>query len=85
MQLVALSLQGAWQSFTQGYGGYYYQGVVSGPTTGYVLKDGKLAYPDENTPEDTASRRSRWKAALPRRGRHDPRDRGRHGRWRPVL
>ncbi|MBN3510255.1 hypothetical protein JYB55_15550 [Mycolicibacterium septicum] len=54
MQLVALSLQGAWQSFTQGYGGYYYQGVVSGPTTGYVLKDGKLAYPDENTPEDTA-------------------------------
>ncbi|MFN6549840.1 hypothetical protein ACP6C7_02385 [Mycolicibacterium septicum] len=54
MQLVALSLQGAWQSFTQGYGGYYYQGVVSAPTTGYVLKDGKLAYPDENTPEDTA-------------------------------
>ncbi|WP_052238645.1 hypothetical protein [Mycolicibacterium setense] len=54
INLVALSLQGAWQSFTQGYGGYYYQGVVTGPTTGYILKDGKLAYPDENTPEGTA-------------------------------
>ena len=55
INLVALSLQGAWQSFTQGYGGYYYQGVVTGPTTGYILnEDDELEYPDENTPADTA-------------------------------
>ncbi|MUM29955.1 hypothetical protein [Mycolicibacterium sp. CBMA 295] len=28
INLLALSLQGAWSAFTQGYGGYYYQGVV---------------------------------------------------------
>lgn len=55
INLVALSLQGAWQSFTQGYGGYYYQGVVTGPTTGYILnEDDELEYPDESTPADTA-------------------------------
>jgi hypothetical protein len=55
MQLVALSLQGAWQSFTQGYGGYYYQGVVSAPTSGYILnEDDELEYPTAETPADTA-------------------------------
>lgn len=54
INLVALSLEGALGSFLDGYGGYYYQGYVPGPTTGYILKDGELAYPDENTPEGTA-------------------------------
>lgn len=54
INLVALSLQGAWQSFTQGYGGYYYQGVVSAPTSGYILNDDDLLeYPDEDTPATT--------------------------------
>ncbi|MFV8173320.1 hypothetical protein [Mycolicibacterium peregrinum] len=55
INLVALSLQGAWQSFTQGYGGYYYQGVVSAPTPGYILnEDDELENPTAETPADTA-------------------------------
>ncbi|CRZ18545.1 hypothetical protein [Mycolicibacterium neworleansense] len=53
IDLVALSLQGAWQAFTQGYGGYYYQGVTTAPTSGYIVVDGKLANPTDTTPDTT--------------------------------
>ncbi|WP_441958047.1 hypothetical protein [Mycolicibacterium houstonense] len=54
INLMAFSLQGAWQAFTQGYGGYYYQGVVTVPTAGYVEVDNKIVVPDEDTPAGTA-------------------------------
>ncbi|WKG02418.1 hypothetical protein [Mycolicibacterium sp. HK-90] len=53
INLLAFSLQGAWQAFTQGYGGYYYQGVVTVPTAGYVKVDDKVVVPGENTPATT--------------------------------
>lgn len=40
IHLLALSLQGAWQSFTQGYGGLYIPGQV--PATAYTDTDGQV-------------------------------------------
>ncbi|MDH6199135.1 hypothetical protein M2272_005803 [Mycobacterium frederiksbergense] len=53
VNLLALSLQGAWESFAHGYGGYAVPGVVTVPTSGYVVVDGKYVAPGDKTP-DTA-------------------------------
>lgn len=50
INLLAFSLQGAWQSFTQGYGGYYVPGQV--PTSAYVIRDGE-AVPAEGRTDIT--------------------------------
>src|SRR5437868_13700496 len=41
IDLLALSLQGAWQSFTQGYGGIYSPGQIPeiDPVTGEIVTD----------------------------------------------
>ncbi|NKZ12347.1 hypothetical protein HGA11_15310 [Mycolicibacterium septicum DSM 44393] len=49
IHLLALSLQGAWQSFTQGYGGLYIPGQV--PTSAYINgPDGPIPVPPGTDP-----------------------------------
>ncbi|OLO99500.1 hypothetical protein BVU76_25305 [Mycolicibacterium porcinum] len=53
LNLLSVTLDGALESFLNGYGGIANPGVVVAPTAGYVLNEkGELAYPGVDTPDD---------------------------------